>query len=209
MSSPVRSRGLSPRGRGNPTAYQRRPCQIRSIPAWAGEPPGLLIAIPSKKVYPRVGGGTLRARGYRAVRQGLSPRGRGNPFNSGAAKTLYRSIPAWAGEPAWIGAWAASAAVYPRVGGGTLLGRLERQPGGGLSPRGRGNPYHGRPEKVRYRSIPAWAGEPLPSAIAFFLARVYPRVGGGTAASTQVSVPSTGLSPRGRGNPDGRDGGCR
>ena len=50
-------------------------------------------------------------------------------------------------------------------------------------------------------SIPAWAGEPRPLPCRKQRLRVYPRVGGGTCLTTSTRSPSTGLSPRGRGNP--------
>ena len=53
--------GLSPRGRGNRPRYLCAGTRMRSIPAWAGEPPGRLQSKMGKPVYPRVGGGTPRA----------------------------------------------------------------------------------------------------------------------------------------------------
>ena len=50
--------GLSPRGRGNRPRYLCAGTRMRSIPAWAGEPPGRLQSKMGKPVYPRVGGGT-------------------------------------------------------------------------------------------------------------------------------------------------------
>ena len=53
-------RGLSPRGRGNLTSNRWRGLRTGSIPAWAGEPGLERLADPRRKVYPRVGGGTLK-----------------------------------------------------------------------------------------------------------------------------------------------------
>ena len=93
--------GLSPRVRGNrhPTSRPILP-NVRSIPACAGEPPT------SRKVYPRVCGGTWSAYRGNSPVGGLSPRVRGNPFEilpSGGLSPrveLIGSIPACAGEPA-------------------------------------------------------------------------------------------------------------
>ena len=91
-------------------------------------------------VYPRVGGGTvLRAEGQGGV-HGLSPRGRGNPYEHNCAATGFRSIPAWAGEPFTALNSAVSETVYPRVGGGTSSCISKGEKDRGLSPRGRGNP---------------------------------------------------------------------
>ena len=49
-------------------------------------------------------------------------------------------------------------------------------------------------------SIPAWAGEPAVALYLQHLARVYPRVGGGTASHHSPKAFDAGLSPRGRGN---------
>ena len=79
-------------------------------------------------VYPRVGGGTM-ARGMKC-RQMVNP----------------GSIPAWAGEPSETldVAGITRCGVYPRVGGGTaaFVPGDQRRTMAGLSPRGRGNPYH-------------------------------------------------------------------
>ena len=91
--------GLSPRGRGNPSLRRSRNHGARSIPAWAGEPMRCAWAVSRQRVYPRVGGGTLRY-GTMAKRiQGLSPRGRGNLATLLVDLLAAGSIPAWAGEP--------------------------------------------------------------------------------------------------------------
>ena len=131
--------GLSPRGRGNRRPGARTERYIRSIPAWAGEPPMTHSHNPEMRVYPRVGGGTTADTEDAESIQGLSPRGRGNPDCTPVNLVPERSIPAWAGEPCPKCATAVAKEVYPRVGGGTSLamgrGWLTR----GLSPRGRGN----------------------------------------------------------------------
>ena len=98
VTTPV-SKGLSPRGRGNPSGMGLTIMTPRSIPAWAGEPPSSTRWAPSSPVYPRVGGGTGSSIEYRHVRGGLSPRGRGNLLLPVHGRRLGGSIPAWAGEP--------------------------------------------------------------------------------------------------------------
>ena len=183
-SGPARqaSRGLSPRGRGN---QARRSCPARcsgSIPAWAGEPSSSAAATRVSRVYPRVGGGTVRERVYARDQVGLSPRGRGNRAAEDTVAECRWSIPAWAGEPAIETAYGLDYGVYPRVGGGTVLLGGSDTGQQGLSPRGRGN--HGRRNRVGQvnRSIPAWAGEPHKHSIRAWVRWVYPRVGGGTAS---------------------------
>ena len=96
---------------------------------------------------------------------GLSPRGRGNlPSNqrlNPVQQQVYRSIPAWAGEPGEGVGYGINVWVYPRVGGGTPVTLGARSRASGLSPRGRGNPTTARQAASGSRSIPAWAGEPV------------------------------------------------
>ena len=131
-------------------------------------------------VYPRVGGGTLPSFGRVLFGIGLSPRGRGNPLRRSCTAARRGSIPAWAGEPTLASYPNGKPTVYPRVGGGTRYIWREQVMATGLSPRGRGNCVHDLQGGVQGRSIPAWAGEPVPSAFRARVQTVYPRVGGGT-----------------------------
>ena len=54
------------------------------------------------------------------------------------------------------------------------------------------------------RSIPACAGEPHDLVVVVVRDTVYPRVCGGTRIDRHLTVPGRGLSPRVRGNHDGR-----
>ena len=155
-----RNGGLSPRGRGNPSIRQLYERRSGSIPAWAGEPISLRRPAPPLILYPRVGGGTDAAGCMPWLFRGLSPRGRGNQSAKELTIDLYRSIPAWAGEPMSLSFQTSDSTVYPRVGGGTRCGRHRPLRLSGLSPRGRGNHTNTNPASLLLRSIPAWAGEP-------------------------------------------------
>ena len=98
---------------------------IRSIPAWAGETLRLLHGASSEEVYPRVGGGNATSEDSYDRNIGLSPRGRGKQGSDVLRAVPLRSIPAWAGETRALPAFAPSARVYPRVGGGNR--RSQRQ----------------------------------------------------------------------------------
>ena len=144
--------GLSPRGRGNRLELGGWQARDGSIPAWAGEPRSNQCRPYVEWVYPRVGGGTWPTPPCARTGRGLSPRGRGNPLLTFLAKKLYRSIPAWAGEPRvslidWH--WGR---VYPRVGGGTEAWGCGVAASSGL------NPYRRSSLRRWWRSI--WAGEP-------------------------------------------------
>ena len=50
--------GPSPRGRGNHATVALSLIELRSIPAWAGKPAGVVVVRPQVEVHPRVGGET-------------------------------------------------------------------------------------------------------------------------------------------------------
>ena len=192
--------GLSPRVRGNQTGDPEIDAFIRSIPACAGEPSSRPPPHSLPRVYPRVCGGTQAKTPRKAPRKGLSPRVRGNQTRRGVWAFVMGSIPACAGEPASHPARWTSAAVYPRVCGGTRIASGSLDICSGLSPRVRGNPFSGPADRAERRSIPACAGEPSTTASLERVTKVYPRVCGGTGWDLFTASASAGLSPRVRGN---------
>ena len=158
--------GLSPRVRGN----HRGPVLLvqagRSFPACAREP-RRESRLPGRcPVYPRVCGGTRHGQPGGGGVRGLSPRVRGNLDLDTGRRTLLGSIPACAGEPAFVEDVQAGDTVYPRVCGGTPPAGRYSGPGRGLSPRVRGNPRARSIRPPPERSIPACAGEPVVGGIA-------------------------------------------
>ncbi len=192
--------GLSPRVRGNLSGWTIDGYGTRSIPACAGEPPGIGKEAGRGAVYPRVCGGTCVSLAANACERGLSPRVRGNLLRIQRTRVDIGSIPACAGEPR---TWTRSNTknkVYPRVCGGTHTPVAPRRPAKGLSPRVRGN-HAAAGDRVRLvRSIPACAGEPGTLWPSRPSATVYPCVCGGTRSGHVAAVDSPGLSPRVRGN---------
>ena len=152
--------GLSPRLRGNLDHKQAVKVKKGSIPAPAGEPKYPQMIIRTLSVYPRACGGTSAGKSAAAVGGGLSPRLRGNPPVIFLFFPCVRSIPAPAGEPRNAAALRRGRKVYPRACGGT--GGPAYEDGGvrGLSPRLRGNRLVRDIVGIRWRSIPAPAGEP-------------------------------------------------
>ena len=73
----------------------------------------------------------------------------------------------------------------------------------GLSPRVRGNRLLGDEDGLLRRSIPACTGEPVGEQVNQVVARVYPRVYGGTDLTDGELRGCFGLSPRVRGNRTG------
>ena len=194
------SEGLSPRVRGNQVFVTAVRPVVRSIPACAGEPTAGQVGSHTTRVYPRVCGGTRRPVPKHHVARGLSPRVRGNRRFHFRRSWYPGSIPACAGEPtarppAPLPPW-----VYPRVCGGTTMACWRIVCSRGLSPRVRGNRRAGGRLAVGPGSIPACAGEPSFTAGRASPPRVYPRVCGGTTASSDMLRARPGLSPRVRGN---------
>ena len=95
--------GLSPRMRGNLMIPACPSIKGGSIPAHAGEPAFLAARAVGNEVYPRACGGTPLTLSAATRKSGLSPRMRGNRPGRGGGVSLYRSIPAHAGEPARFG----------------------------------------------------------------------------------------------------------
>ena len=193
--------GLSPRVRGNREQRPLRRSAPGSIPACAGEPRRSMRGCSRSWVYPRVCGGTSVSVMRCSLWRGLSPRVRGNRGPTGCARRARRSIPACAGEPRGRAQGAGRQGVYPRVCGGTSPERCTRPTSEGLSPRVRGNRDLDPEGQGQQGSIPACAGEPLQGLERRRLARVYPRVCGGTQALPRHARQVPGLSPRVRGNP--------
>ena len=114
----------------------------------------------TKRVYPRVYGGTDYEQALTELEKGLSPRVRGNRPAHLNDFFLARSIPACTGEPVYSTIPTPLNPVYPRVYGGTCRRTSTAAADSGLSPRVRGNPVDGRLIRRAGRSIPACTGEP-------------------------------------------------
>ena len=192
--------GLSPRVRGNLVSFDAADAVGGSIPACAGEPHRTLPALVGAPVYPRVCGGTLRLSGIAATGAGLSPRVRGNHWLVCSGGWNVGSIPACAGEPRPAPGCRTTSEVYPRVCGGTMPATPHYTTSRGLSPRVRGNLTVEGSCSIWVGSIPACAGEPIPTSATWRTTGVYPRVCGGTPPTIVPPPYTTGLSPRVRGN---------
>ena len=147
-----------------------------------------------------MGGATAIGEAQGHIKNGLSPRGRGNLHVGIPRDDAVGSIPAWAGQPRPATGHPERERVYPRVGGATTGLRLYDVNPAGLSPRGRGNQGVQDTDRVPIGSIPAWAGQPIVYHGGCMCREVYPRVGGATAPAVPPSGLNQGLSPRGRGN---------
>ena len=86
--------------------------------------------------------------------------------------------------------------------GGTCFVAPSETKVNGASPRARGNPETWEAETVRWRRIPACAGEPSGGGAARSGEGAHPRVRGGTVRLEYWGELDGGASPRARGNPD-------
>ena len=91
--------------------------------------------------------------------------------------------------------------VYPRECGATVAVCASPSTMKGLSPRVRGNLNFRGPQGLPARSIPASAGQPRSGFGPAWGIPVYPRECGATVVQSCPGLPTTGLSPRVRGNP--------
>ena len=92
--------------------------------------------------------------------------------------------------------------AYPRLRGGTNDALAECGEAGGLSPPARGNPGGAERRVMTEGPIPACAGEPLVRGGGQRVHGAYPRLRGGTRATSCPGRLLSGLSPPARGNQD-------
>ena len=111
--------GLSPRARGKRIGAADREPSSRSIPACAGEASRPTRRPRSRRVYPRVRGGSFCHAASASCWPGLSPRARGKPQGRNGIFLNRGSIPACAGEAKPCSLLPRLRRVYPRVRGGS------------------------------------------------------------------------------------------
>ena len=208
-TGPGRSYGLSPRVRGHLGPLCPSRFLTRSIPACAGAPGGLRLAMGRDRVYPRVCGGTSTVSAAAAPKVGLSPRVRGHQLRGFDGDTGARSIPACAGAPDGSKRDVLGAVVYPRVCGGTTVGSLTNGTEYGLSPRVRGHQHLFRQRRQPAGSIPACAGAPIRKTLSRVSTTVYPRVCGGHPGRDIVQQCLCGSIPACAGAPRSQTKRCR
>ena len=157
-------RGRSPRVRGRPSVMAWMPERSGSIPAGAGETlPG-----PGRhrrgQVDPRGCGGDGGCCFPQHSRGGRSPRVRGRPMRNKSSCTCVGSIPAGAGETKCHVFKEALKKVDPRGCGGDSRFAALVALFAGRSPRVRGRPLAAPAGSSTMGSIPAGAGETMPSS---------------------------------------------
>ena len=171
--------GRSPRTRGSLNDRLDALRQRGSIPAHAGEPEALEIALKAPGVDPRARGGALRAATQARVEEGRSPRTRGSRTRRARWRRGPGSIPAHAGEPRAAETHRDQHQVDPRARGGARCPNRAGCPSCGRSPRTRGSRGGADRAPLSLRSIPAHAGEPSRRRPARHRPTVDPRARGG------------------------------
>ena len=192
--------GLSPRVRGNPPWARKPAPPCGPIPARAGQPLCGRCRTGPAGAYPRACGATFSVVHWYCMRQGLSPRVRGNLQRDGFAQSDAGPIPARAGQPDCCRNHASAPGAYPRACGATRHRRGRCCQESGLSPRVRGNQAMPNKNLPTFGPIPARAGQPFRRVFIDTTNMAYPRACGATDRLAVVIDRPRGLSPRVRGN---------
>ena len=159
-SSPLLTKGPSPRVRGSPRRAAGSLPGDGSIPAGAGEPPSEAHSPRQYRVHPRGCGGACSDRSARVPPAGPSPRVRGSLLVVVQDRHRHGSIPAGAGEPSRGALIGIMSWVHPRGCGGAFSLQCRSKCVKGPSPRVRGSRIDCRGKGHADGSIPAGAGEP-------------------------------------------------
>ena len=197
----ARITGSSPRVRGTRKVSEVLSAERRIIPACAGNSTATLIILSMKTDHPRVCGELLAFQRPDDIHVGSSPRVRGTPPQPLSLSLLLRIIPACAGNSDLRAFGFVALADHPRVCGelvGPILQIIEDV---GSSPRVRGTLDLPPRLQVRFRIIPACAGNSR-SGLARKVPRPdHPRVCGELGALYGSGAVLGGSSPRVRGTP--------
>ena len=116
-TTPVRTLGSPPRGRGKAPPVKMKPSTPRITPAWAGKRGQYRRPGRAHRDHPRVGGEKYNSSVERNHKRGSPPRGRGKASFSGNSRLGVGITPAWAGKSLSRYLAAAAGRDHPRVGG--------------------------------------------------------------------------------------------
>ncbi len=191
--------GLSPLARGTHNMIMDERPTFRFIPAGAGNTWRVTYPAISCRVYPRWRGEHVTVGVTLNCWNGLSPLARGTPKARYQSIMASRFIPAGAGNTYPNGTVLPDMPVYPRWRGEhAQLQKLHIQ-AAGLSPLARGTHQNARIGPVRWRFIPAGAGNTESIIASGYLVTVYPRWRGEHSVLPVTFVRAAGLSPLARG----------
>ena len=191
--------GSSPRMRGTRQPFDRRCADQRFIPAYAGNAKSDKRRITEFTVHPRVCGERTAHQKFTMRSFGSSPRMRGTQKGGFIKSTLFRFIPAYAGNADRISPARRTSAVHPRVCGERLRTNAVQNHRAGSSPRMRGTQDNWTDEGELPRFIPAYAGNASTLSVRLSTEAVHPRVCGERHVQRKKLPQAIGSSPRMRG----------
>ena len=191
--------GSSPRLRGTPRQRVRLPCNIRFIPAPAGNTHVPLVTVDCYAVHPRACGEHVGEEEPSALKSGSSPRLRGTLMSPRVGLGYKRFIPAPAGNTRPSAAIRFHVSVHPRACGEHKPGKNGNTIYAGSSPRLRGTPNNPEAKDRYVRFIPAPAGNTPLSGARGYDGAVHPRACGEHFTRCSRARKPDGSSPRLRG----------
>ncbi|SUI27232.1 Domain of uncharacterised function (DUF2825) [Salmonella enterica subsp. enterica serovar Derby] len=150
-------------------------CQLRFIPAGAGNTPSASSPALDISVYPRWRGEHASGVAYKERLNGLSPLARGTPSRWQTVGKKRRFIPAGAGNTPSQPPASCLISVYPRWRGEDCIGVENIKFNAGLSPLARGTPCVCCRKCSSRRFIPAGAGNTPTHSFTVNQISVYPR----------------------------------
>ena len=151
--------GSSPRMRGKHLDWNRSDLAFRIIPAHAGQTWSTELDSPLRSDHPRACGANITLSDMSGVPYGSSPRMRGKLFFSIRPATVFRIIPAHAGQTCVSGFCSGGLSDHPRACGANLSIRWNKTIVDGSSPRMRGKQQGALRARDARRIIPAHAGQ--------------------------------------------------
>ncbi len=167
--------GLSPLARGTLAVKKAGEFYNRFIPAGAGNTERSIILAMSFAVYPRWRGEHNASADQELYLCGLSPLARGTLEMQLAHPWNYRFIPAGAGNTVLEFPLSMEMTVYPRWRGEHVVPPIEIIAPDGLSPLARGTLLLQKVSRLKFRFIPAGAGNTTMVNHDCSVSPVYPR----------------------------------
>ncbi len=191
--------GSSPRERGEGLITPGVRSDARFIPARTGRGRMRQAWKPETAVHPRANGERGAVDELPGIRDGSSPRERGEGSRRFVRAADDRFIPARTGRGGVSPSMRSRISVHPRANGERLSDESERGSGSGSSPRERGEVEHVGVLGQEHRFIPARTGRGPASAAAPAPPPVHPRANGERPSPAPSTPSSGGSSPRERG----------
>ncbi len=196
-----RTNGPSPLTRGSRGRLSSQAGGRGSIPAHAGQPTSVGLAVRISRVHPRSRGAAFVTGFSKTSTSGPSPLTRGSPDRADKSARRQGSIPAHAGQPPRRPRTGGTGGVHPRSRGAASALDCLAVKSKGPSPLTRGSRATHPSHALRHGSIPAHAGQPLPPGAPACSAWVHPRSRGAAANCRAPKYRRAGPSPLTRGSP--------